>query len=437
MGTFTKNTIVTVFTRFSHFALAATTSIAIARILGPENKGVFALAILLPTLLMRLVNIGIPQATVYYVAKRVFDKKVILGNTLLISLVLGVASLLIGLTILLFFQDSILPNIPKSYALIALIIAPIGLLYNNFKNIFLGLQKIYTFNFFTIAPDTLGLTLSLTALLILNLGVPGLIAASILSSLVSTSLLIAWVKRSLGTFNLSLNKKYLKAVSLYGFQTYIGRVVVFLNYRLDQFILNGFLNPTAVGFYTISVSISERLWILSSSASAVLFPRIASGEKKAREEHTPLVSRNILLITAAAAFFLYLISGWLIPFLYSAEFSPSVRSLQILLIGVVVLSPSRVLAGDISGRGHPLANSIISSIALAFNIVLNIIWIPQYGIEGAAWATSLSYSLSLIGRLYLYRKISGISIWRVLVPQPSDFFLYKKIVVSVFRKVIS
>ena len=404
-------------------------SIIVARILGPENKGILALAILLPTFLVVLANMGIPQSTAYFLAKKVFDKRIVLGNTILISLVLGGLSLIIGLVIILFFQDLVLPNVPKSYALTALIIVPLSLFYNNLKNIFLGLQKIYAFNFFSITPDILSFVLSLFALIILDLGVLGLIWASIITSIFSVFLITRWLQNELPNLRLRYDKNYLKAVSSYGIQTHLGRVVVFLNYRIDQFLLNAYLNPVSVGFYAISVSIAERLWILSGSASTVLFPRIASGDKKAREEHTPLVSRNILLVTAIAAGFLFLISDWLIPFLYSSAFLPSVRSLQILLIGIVALSPSRVLAGDISGRGHPLANSIVSIFTLIINVALNVLWIPKYGIEGAAWATTISYSLSFVGRLILYRKISKISIWTVLVPQKSDFYIYKKIAV--------
>ena len=70
------------------------------------------------------------------------------------------------------------------------------------------------------------------------------------------------------------------------------------------------------------------------------------------------------------------------------------------------------------------------------NIILNILWIPKYGITGAAWATSVSYTFAFAIITIAYCKISGNSIYKTVFMQKSDFKLYKGFVISVAQGLI-
>lgn len=194
-----------------------------------------------------------------------------------------------------------------------------------------------------------------------------------------------------------------------------------------MFLVNGFLNPVAVGFYSIGVALVEKLWLISQSASTVLFPRVAAEtDEQRRKDFTPMVARTVLWVTALGAIALAFVSHWIVLLLYSEAFLPSVRPLQILLLGVVALSVTRVLANDIAGRGRPILNTYVSVATLGSNVILNLIWIPRYEIAGAAWASTVSYSLTLVARLFLYCRLSGNSWTKVVLPQRGDWALYRR-----------
>ena len=142
----------------------------------------------------------------------------------------------------------------------------------------------------------------------------------------------------------------------------------------------------------------------------------------------------MFLITVGGALILFFIVEKIIVLLYSPQFFSSVRPLQILLPGIAVGGADSILAHDIAGRGKPLVNSYISIIALIVNIILNIIWIPKFGIEGAAWASTISYGLTFVGRVLIYSRISGNSFGVILLPQRSDVALYKKLWGLTIRK---
>ena len=75
-------------------------------------------------------------------------------------------------------------------------------------------------------------------------------------------------------------------------------------------------------------------------------------------------------------------------------------ALQALLAGIVALSAGRVLSNDIAGRGRLILNAYGGLAAVATNVVLNLLWIPRYGIVGAAWASTVSYSVSFLMALF-------------------------------------
>jgi O-antigen/teichoic acid export membrane protein len=195
-----------------------------------------------------------------------------------------------------------------------------------------------------------------------------------------------------------------------------------------MFMVNIFLNPVAVGFYSIAVTLAEKIGLISESTGTILFPQVSSETNKERlNKFTPLVCRNTLFITMLCAIFLFLIGRWLIILLYSKEFSDSVLPFQILLIGSITISGWRILANDLYGRGKPLLNSYITGVSVIINIILNIIFIPKFGISGASWATAISYTIALIMITIVYSRISGNRITDILFVKKSDLKYYKNI----------
>ena len=189
--------------------------------------------------------------------------------------------------------------------------------------------------------------------------------------------------------------------------------------------------PSAVGLYAVGVGLVEKLWMVSYAASTVLFPRVAAEtEEDRRKEFTPLVARTVLWITALAALVLVLLSHWIVLVLYSETFLPAVGALQALLIGIVALSAGRVLANDIAGRGFPGLNIYTGLATVLTNVVLNLLWTPRYGIVGAAWASTVSYTVSFLGALFFYCRLSGNRWTKVVFPQPSDWALYWRTAVA-------
>ncbi|MDV7402455.1 polysaccharide biosynthesis C-terminal domain-containing protein, partial [Arthrospira platensis SPKY1] len=106
-------------------------------------------------------------------------------------------------------------------------------------------------------------------------------------------------------------------------------------------------------------------------------------------------------MTAAAAVPLALLAMPLLGLLRDGAYLPAVPALWVLLPGVVAFTPGVILAGDFIGRGVPHWNTQASAITVTVNVVLCLWWIPRFGILGAAWASTVAYTLG-----------SGLMVWR-------------------------
>jgi len=425
MNKFAKDTTITFITRVLTLILGLAGSAIIARSLGPEGKGVYALAVLLPSLIVTFTNLGIGQAGIYYIGRGEYSPREIFGNNVMLSVVLGVLSIIIGLTVVFFFRDPVFSDISRRYLLLTLLLIPLNLFFSYTNMVLLGLQRIKEYNAISIGQTVSFLGFITIALWGLRLGIEGAILAGIVANFLVDLFLFFWVKKFTHGISLRPNRAYIKNSSLYGIKVQLGNILAFLYVRLDMFLIGALMSPLAVGYYSVAVGLAEKLWLIPQSASTILFPKLASEKDETRrKEFTPLVSRTSLFITTLGAFAVFLLSRWVMVFLFSGSYLPAVRPLQILLVGIVAMSGSMALGNDLAARGKPILNAFCNAIAVIVNLGLNIIWIPKLGIEGAAWATTVSYSVALAGRVFFYCRISGNSWKKVLLPQRGDWALY-------------
>lgn len=433
MNKFIGDTSITFITRILQLIIGIGTSVIIARALGPYGKGIYSLAILLPGILITFLNFGINTASIYYIGKKKYPLKEILGVDIISSILISVFSILIGLIIIFYFGDKLFPSIARGYLMLSLSLPPFQFLSMFILDILLGLQKIKKYNFIQLIQSLIFLSFVFVFFASSNLVIKTAIISEFLAVFIICIYLFFVIKKEVGGITLSLNKNLIKDIFSYGIKVYLATIFSFLHYRIGHLLLNIFLNPFAVGLYSVAVGISEKIWLISQSAGTILFPRVSSEtDKENLNKFTPIVCRNVLFITTLLTIFLFIIGRPLIIFLYSKQFFGSLAPFQILLIGAITISGWRILANDLYGRGKPLLNTYITGGAVTSNIILNTILIPKLGINGAAWASSISYSIALIVIAIIYCKISRNNIIDTIFIKKSDFKYYKNLILYSF-----
>lgn len=170
-GKFVQGTTITFLSGFLNLIIGVGISVILARVLGPRDKGIYSLAMLLPSIIVIFGNLGIGPATVYYVARGEYRRQQIMGNNVLLSVVVGSVGILAGLTVIFFLHEKVFPGIPQVYLLLALALIPIEIFFSYINQILLGSQHIKEFNYVPILQTVVFLALTALMLLILRAGV--------------------------------------------------------------------------------------------------------------------------------------------------------------------------------------------------------------------------------------------------------------------------
>jgi len=86
----------------------------------------------------------------------------------------------------------------------------------------------------------------------------------------------------------------------------------------------------------------------------------------------------------------------------------------------------RIIESYFAGLGKPMLSVMTLIPSLLLNIILNLLWIPRYGIIGSAMATNFSYAFATIIFLFVFQKYSRLSFKELLILKPSDLQRLKK-----------
>jgi len=169
-----------------------------------------------------------------------------------------------------------------------------------------------------------------------------------------------------------------------------------LSGRLDIVMLGAMTNLKDVGIYSTAFRFSEFIPFILVAIDAVLAPVISklfTGGKM--EELQILVTKHTRLafLVALPILLIFIILGKWVLWPFGYEFLDAKISLIILCLGqftYVLVGPVGYLL-MMTGQERWLV--YITGLTVFLNFILNLFWIPEYGIDGAAYATSISLLL--------------------------------------------
>ena len=117
---------------------------------------------------------------------------------------------------------------------------------------------------------------------------------------------------------------------------------------------------------------------------------------------------NGLSVNSVILFLLCLFGKFLVLILYGNDFTQAYYIFLILAPGLLLDSIGRNVATWLKSEGKPLILSWISLGSLSFNILLNFILIPKYGLYGAAYSSLISYIARGTILWFTFKKYNGI-----------------------------
>lgn len=414
--------------RFLTVFVGILTSIVIARILGPSNKGAVTAVLSLPLLVLSFGELGLRQATTYIVGKQKADEQDVISTLAFLLLPASALGIIIVLGVSLYL------GYPQKYgwmaSLIALLLIPFGLASRFAFGFLMGKRRLreIAFRDFISAASIFLLIMPLT--LVEKVRIEGVLAANVLGTLVGTIFMIRAVKQY-G----HLVPRYIRNLPLMlfrlGFVYAFALFIMNLHYRIDIVLLEHLSNTEQVGVYSVAVNLAEMLWLFSAALQTVNFSYSAvAKEPSVHSTKTARLVRVVLWGSVGPCLALYFAAPLLIKGAYGDAYAASGNVVRAILPGIWISVVLKVLNSDLAGQGRPNAALYTHFCALALNIVLNLWWIPLYGAIGSAWASSLSYSFGAAIYAIAYAHMNNISIKSIFVLNRSDITS----ILQVFKK---
>lgn len=424
-----RNSLLTLIGTVSRVVLSMAGQIIISRVLGPGGKGLYAFLVQIPTVLVPLSSLGLNYANTYYIAKDKEDGPKAAGNATVLALILGaLMSLGVGLSYLV-LRQGYMQAVSLSQLQLMVLVIPFGLLNLYWLSIVWGLNRIAKYN--------IGLMIQYVVVAV------GVAALGAVHRLTVTNAFAIWVLGNVLTslyflpdmLKLSnwrifvLDLSYVRKTLGFGLKSYAANVMMIINYRLDVFIITGFLPLTQVGLYTTAVALAEMVGYVGNAVNTALIPKLASGEDALTFESTPKVLRLTLFLTFLAALALALTAYPLIWLFFGVRFLGSFYPLLLLLPGVIALGGATVISGDLMARGKPVYNSIATGVSVVLTIILDFSLIPLWGIKGASIASSLVYIALFTLNFCFLKRESGYGLAQILIltrEDASEMFSYAR-----------
>lgn len=204
-----------------------------------------------------------------------------------------------------------------------------------------------------------------------------------------------------------------KEIISLSFPMFLTSSILMVIYYSDTLMLGIFSTEHEVGIYAISLKLALLTNFVLTSVNSIAAPKFSQLYHSGDLEQLGFVARQSTRIAFWATIpiiLIYIVFGYKILELFGLEFTAGYHALLFLMIGqlVNVAAGSVGLFLDMTGHEKIFRNIVVTSGVI--NIVLNLILIPRYHINGAAIASMISIiSWNVLAALYIKKKF-GFSI---------------------------
>ena len=367
----------------------------VAQYLGPEQFGILNYALAFSGLFLAFNTLGLDSIVVREIVHSPKKSKEILGSTLVMRL-LG-SLLLISISSLAIYF--IKPD--DTMLLLFVIIISLGYLFKSFETIDLYFQSQVQSKYTVYARSIAFIIVSGLKLLFVFTQQPliAFVLMYALDAIISSLMLIFYYKYVTLDTILSWRPrlKRMKLLLQDSWPLILSSIAIMIYMRIDQVMIGSMLDNESVGIYSVAVKLSETWYFIPTIISTSVFPAIL----KARKHSQELYLKRIQTLFDAFTWFtiiislgVSLLSPFIIDILYGDKFASAATILSIhIWAGVFVflgVASSQYLVAEGLTR-ISMFRTILGGVC---NIILNIIFIPKYGIIAAAYTTLVSNIIS-------------------------------------------
>ena len=212
----------------------------------------------------------------------------------------------------------------------------------------------------------------------------------------------------------------------YGFFPMMALLMTTLNYKVDVLMLKqySYISSAMIGVYSLGIQMAERIIMIPDTLKGVLVSRLSKGS----DEHEVASVCRLAFWASGVTCLAFLILGkFVIQILYGSEYEGAYMPLMICSFGTIAISYFKLSAQYNIVNKKQILNVEMLSIAVLTDVILNLLFIPIWGINGAALATGIGNLVCGVTFLIWFCNKFNISYGEMTLPQKSDIAFLKKL----------
>ena len=405
--------------------ISAVGTIVVARLLGPENMGLYAIALAAPNLIATFRDWGVTTAMIKYSAEYnnqndVAKIKSIFVSGLVFEIIVGLALSVLSLALSQFLAEFYgRPAIVQLIQIASLFILT-GALVNTATAAFTGLEKMHL-NSVMLIVQSIVKTALIIALVVLGLGTLGAVigfSAGVLFAGSIGVLLMYTMYRSLpkpAGSKLELIKTT-KTMLKYGLPLSIGAILSGFLTQFYGFIMAFFVTDNAlIGNYSVALNFVVLITFFATPVTTMLFPAFSKLDAQKDRE----VLKNVFqysvkyaaLIVMPVTTMVMALAQPAIGTIFEAKYVQAPLYLALLSVIYLFSALGSLSTGNlINGQGFTKYNLKLTLLTVVTGFPLSFVLVSQFGIIGLIVTTTIVGLPGFFLSLRFIKKNFGVSL---------------------------
>jgi len=389
-------------------------TIFVARSLGPTNFGQLSYALSFVGIFSVLASLGIDNVLYRELIKFPDKKRELLGSAFTIKIVAGLfTAALISLITLYSGGDSV--------SKILIIILSGTFIFNSFQIINLEFQAQVKSKYPSIIAFSITIILNLLKILVIFSGRGVIYLALILLLEPILYAIFYWLVYEKKIGERMSDWSFDKAIAITLLKDswpliFSGAFAVIYS-KIDQILIKHMIDTYSVGLYDSAIRIAEVWYFIPNLIMMSLFPAIINAKNTSRELYEKRLKKVSLFLIGLACFISIIttfFAPYIINIIYGSAFAGSTVILQIYIWSLIGSFIGALVMNYLIAENYRKIILFVNLVPMVINVLLDIIWIPKYGIVGPAYATLIAYSIGPIVLLF-FKKTRG-EIFRMIFP---------------------
>jgi O-antigen/teichoic acid export membrane protein len=394
----------------------ATLAIFLPRALGPEEYGVFMLAMGIGGLVFLPADLGIAQSAARFVAESVSDRpavRALISDAVRLKLV---ATALVSLALAALAgpiasgYDTPELTWPLRILAISIFFESFLLLYNA---LFQALGRVGEYIRVVMLESASEVSLTI-AIVLLGGGAAGAMAGRAAAYAFAAGYGFVVIGRTIGR-RVSVSRKAgggnLRRIMGYGSALLVIDGAFTLFSRLDAILIGAIVSVTAVGFFEAPIQLMVFLGFVGQSIGAGVAPRMARSEGQRPE--LPALERGLWIMLLFQGVFVAPLLVWaepIVDLLWGSSYSEAADVMRALAPYAFLVGISPMLALSVNYLGEARRRIPFAIGAVLINVAIDVVLLPEIGIVAAAIGTGVAYSFYVGAHLWILRSLVGMSL---------------------------